>query len=155
MVWVVFGLSACSKADERVEDKATARTAAQAIRPAEVESHLLVTLELSSAGLKVLQVQEVAQPLPRLRVPEPQHWHLTYRDAENRVTYARDLAPANELRSETAGPEGEIEAHRATLETSVFTLRVPSTTGTLTLTADKPTNPSATPTELGHVLVTR
>lgn len=144
--------AACSKAGERGE--AVAAVAVQPIRPAPDTSHLLVTLELSPTGLRVLGVQTVAQPLPRLRVPEPGRWHLAFRDAANQVIHAHDMAPANERRSETTGPDGRISPSHETLDTTVFVARLPVTAGTLTLTADSVAGLDATPVELGHVAVT-
>ena len=144
--------AACSKVDERGE--AVASVASQPIRSSPDASHLLVTLELSPTGLRVLQVQTVAQPLPRLRVPEPGRWHLAFRDAANQVIHAHDMAPANERRSETMGPDGRISPTHETLETIVFVARLPVTAGTLTLSADSTADLLAAPVELGHVAVT-
>ena len=128
--------------------------AAQPIRSSPDASHLLVTLELSPTGLRVLQIQSVPQPLPRLRVPEPGRWHLTFRDAANQTILARDMAPANERRSETTGPDGRISPRHETLDTVVFVARLPVAAGTLTLSADSVAGRETAALELGHASVT-
>ena len=149
VVWVFVALASCSKVDEQPP------VSTQALRPAaDAPAHLLVTLELSPTGLRVIAKQRVEQPLPRLRVPEPGRWHVAFRDAQNQLVQTYDMAPANELRAETMGPDGALSAHHGVLDSTVFVVRLPVTAGTLTLTADSTAQLRAAPVELGQVAVT-
>ena len=99
------------------------------------DKHLLVTLELSPAGLRILDQREVAAPLPTLRVPEPNAWHATFRDTHHDIIHEIDLPPADELRGEYEG-QHQIDPHHTRFATAVFSLRLPVAAGTLSLRTD-------------------
>jgi len=131
-------LGGCTRAEDEP------RVAASAIVSA--PSHLLVTLELSPSGLRVLDTKTVPTALPRLRVPEVNRWHLSFRDSAGQLLHQIDLAPADELRGEFQSSDGgPTEAHFARKTTSVFVARLPSAAGTLRLSTDS--------TQLGAVAI--
>ena len=127
---VLVLLSGCVRTDD-------ARSAEQPIHAG--PSHRLVTLQLSPTGLTVLNRVEVASPLPTLRVPEQLPWHVVLRDSKNAVLYQVDLPPADELRGEFQSNGQAIDPHHSRLATAVFSVRLPSAAGTLTLSTDSET----------------
>ena len=93
-------------------------------------------LERVASGLTVLEVREIAQPLPRLRVPEPGPWRLVFRDARGQVLHETFMADATLGRAEfrvftDAGLEA-IESHHFERSSAIFRVRLPLAEGTLT-----------------------
>lgn len=99
-------------------------------------THLLLTVELTPSGMKVLDSTVVAQPLPRLRHPELQPWSLDLVDARGASVFHADLPAQNQLRGEF-DDNGATAGHHLLVANTVFQVRVPAKRGTMILKAKR------------------
>lgn len=131
----LLSLCACSRSPE--QGSVTATTATLRADPAH---HLLLTVELSSKGLRLLSQTLVEQPLPRLRVPEPHPWILELRGSDDRKLFETRIPVQNVLRGEFADG-ASIDGTHKVVERAVFQVRVPAQTGQLRLTETRGVEP--------------
>lgn len=120
---------ACTRSAEPVRAAATTASELQSQPP----QHLLLTVELSKAGLKILDRKVVESPLPKLRVPAVQPWRFELRDARSEKIFESYLPAQNRVRGEFGDDGGAIDGNFAAQESPVFLLRMPNTKGLLTL----------------------
>lgn len=102
--------------------------------------HLLVTVELSSKGLRLLSRTLVEQPLPRLRVPEPHPWLLELRGSQDEKLFETRIPVQNVLRGEFSNG-ASIDGTHKLIERAVFQVRVPAQAGQLRLTETRGVEP--------------
>lgn len=95
--------------------------------------HVLLTLELSSTGLRVLESRTVDVPMPIDRSPERAPWRVRVEDASGDTLWVGAVEAAGVLRGEFAGPDGSIEGVHLAREPAVFPVRIPVLAGVKTI----------------------
>jgi hypothetical protein len=131
----------CISCSRPVEPSPATASASGKLR-AEETSHALVTLELTSKGLRVLRETIVEQSLPRLRVPEPHPWLLELKTADGETLYETRIPPQDLVRGEfDEKSTGTISGSFVPVERAVFQVRVPLQSGLLRLTDTRGVEP--------------
>ncbi len=132
----VPALWACARSEPASPSSvsASALTPMNPRTPAEAPPrHVLLTLEVSSAGMRVLESRTVEVPMPIDRAPERAPWRIRVEDASGGTLYVGAVEAAGVLRGEFAGPDGSIESVHLTREPAVLPVRVPVLAGAKTI----------------------
>ncbi len=95
--------------------------------------HVLLTLEVSSAGVRVLESRTVDAPMPIDRSPERAPWRVRIEDASGGTLWIGAVEAAGVLRGELVGPDGSIESVHLASEPAVLPVRVPILAGAKTI----------------------
>lgn len=98
----------------------------------EAPRHLLLTLELSSAGLRVVAKTPVSQPLPRMRVTPRNQWIVELTDGRDERIFVTTMPKQDIVRGEFQS-DGAIDGTHKRLERAIFQVRTPSKSGRLSL----------------------
>lgn len=89
----------------------------------DAKSHLLLTLEVTPKGSRVVDAKRVAGPMQKWRHSQRKAWRVEVRDQAQKALFSEELPPADELRVEFLGAEHD---HKHVRQSSyVFTVRVP------------------------------
>jgi hypothetical protein len=115
--------------------------------------HVLLTLELSPAGMRVLESRNVDAPMPIDRSPERAPWRVRVEDASGGTLWVGAVEAAGVLRGEFAGPDGSIEGVHLATERAVLPVRIPNLAGAKTIrlfAAPAKGVPPGEMIELGH-----
>ena len=132
----VSALWACARNEPASASSASASALApmNPRTPAEAPPrHVLLTIEIGSAGMKVLGSTAVDAPLPIDRTPERAPWRIRVEDASGGTLYVGAVEAAGVLRGEFAGPGGKIEAVHLAKDPAVLPVRIPALPGAKTL----------------------
>lgn len=89
------------------------------------DAHLLVSLELSGAALRVVDARRVPGALPVLRGEAPGRWVVEVRSSEGALLHAVRMAAPDELRGEFPLADGGMEVHHLRRDRAAFAVRLP------------------------------
>ncbi len=115
--------------------------------------HVLLTVEVGPAGMRVLESRNVDAPMPIDRSPERAPWRVRVEDASGGTLWVGAVEGAGVLRGEFAGPDGSIESVHVTPEQAVLPVRIPILAGAKTIrlfAAPSKGVPPGEMVELGH-----
>ena len=126
---LLLALVSCVRHDEREERARLSQprleplVAPQATGPN--DRHLLLTLRLTEAELTVLDLREVALPLPLNRGRKEEPWRVQVEDRLGQLLYLAQLPAPAQLRGEFPRPDGTIEAVHPTSTEQFLSIRLP------------------------------
>ncbi|HZN91554.1 MAG TPA: hypothetical protein VFB81_02585 [Myxococcales bacterium] len=125
LIWAALCI-ACARPDERPLADSEPLSAVGSRVGSSGDGHLLITLELSGAALRVVDARRVPGRMQRLRGEAPGgDWEVEARSNDGALLHVARVAPPDVLRGEFAREGGELEGHHLQHVRSAFAVRLP------------------------------
>jgi len=124
LIWAALCI-ACARPDERpLADSEPLSAVGGGVGSG--DAHLLITLELAGAALRVVDARRVPGRMQRLRGEAPGgDWEVEARSNDGALLHAVRVAPPDALRGEFAREGGELEGQHLQHVRSAFAVRLP------------------------------
>lgn len=146
---VAFVIALTSACEGGADPSAIHPVAARPTPPARAEKHLLLVVESSSEGLRIVSARTAPGAVPQRRGEPSRRWRVSVEGAADPVLHETSVADPMVLRAEWVEPDGALAGKVIALDRSTFTVRVPHMPDARRLRIHKPSSIAHNTEDLG------